>query len=614
MVAPTQPSEIAREVLRLFAARRLPPTPDNFRDLYHEVAGIPDEDGSACDHLLRELARRLPTDTAERVRLIKQLQRAVSDKKRSEAETALFAYLNTIDSDEPPAWNALIGNLLRQWEARQIGWTTARKRESLERVLAANDPTTLYGRLGGLVKAWSQAPGDPETPLGDAPSVGVPMDITGTPVHAPSAAHASAPVAQPEVRLIGQGDSHELINSLRELLLLTLNTVLPAMLGAQPELDQEVQTLAAAVRASHQPEQLRTVALQLRKLAYRLELATGDAEEIRAGLVNLLRLVLENIGEIVVDDRWLKGQIEVLREVIERPAHVRMIDDAERRLKEVIYKQSQLKHNLVETQRHLRQMLAGFVDQLARFSESTGAYHDRIGSCAQRIAEANDISAIGPLLDEVMQETRSMQDEAQRSRDELIATREQARLAEERIAKLQEELDEASRQMRHDQLTGTLNRRGLEEVFEKEAARAQRRGSTLSIGLLDIDHFKKLNDTLGHHTGDAALVHLANVVRKHLRPQDVLARFGGEEFLILLPETETDDAYRALIRLQRELTREFFMADQQKIVITFSAGVTPLGTGESFDAAMKRADAAMYQAKQAGRNRVMQAPLKQAAV
>src|SRR5690606_2572761 len=100
-----------------------------------------------------------------------------------------------------------------------------------------------------------------------------------------------------------------------------------------------------------------------------------------------------------------------------------------------------------------------------------------------------------------------------------------------------------SRQMRHDQLTGTLNRRGLEEVFEKEAARAQRRGSTLSIGLLDIDHFKKLNDTLGHHTGDAALVHLANVVRKHLRPQDVLARFGGEEFLILLPETETDDAY-----------------------------------------------------------------------
>ena len=86
-------------------------------------------------------------------------------------------------------------------------------------------------------------------------------------------------------------------------------------------------------------------------------------------------------------------------------------------------------------------MLAGFVDQLARFSESTGTYHDRIGACAQRIAEASDIGSIGPLLDEVMLETRGMQDEAKRSRDELIATREQARAAEERITKLQEELD-----------------------------------------------------------------------------------------------------------------------------------------------------------------------------
>lgn len=608
MVAPTQPSEIAREVLRLFAARRLPPTPDNFRDLYHEVAGIPDEDGSACDHLLRELARRLPTDTAERVRLIKQLQRAVSDKKRSEAETALFAYLNTIDSDEPPAWNALIGNLLRQWEARQIGWTTARKRESLERVLAANDPTTLYGRLGGLVKAWSQAPGDPETPLGDAPSVGVPMDITGTPVHAPSAAHASAPVAQPEVRLIGQGDSHELINSLRELLLLTLDTVLPAMLGAQPELDQEVQTLAAAVRASHQPEQLRTVALQLRKLAYRLELATGDAEEIRAGLVNLLRLVLENIGEIVVNDRWLKGQIEVLREVIERPAHVRMIDDAERRLKEVIYKQSQLKHNLQQAQQSLRQLLAGFVNQLASLSASTGNYHDKIASSAQRIAQAHDISEIGEVLDEVMRETRNMQDETRRTREELDQAHERAQKAEARISELQEQLEQASHMMRHDQLTGALNRRGLEETFERESARALRRNAPICVALLDIDNFKRLNDTFGHRTGDEALIHLIRVIRENLRPSDTVARLGGEEFIILYPEADLDQACAALVRLQRALTKRFFLAEDRKLLITFSAGVSPWLPGEGMDSVINRADEAMYEAKKTGKNKVIPAP------
>ncbi|CAH1747832.1 Diguanylate cyclase [Thauera humireducens] len=602
----SNPSEVAREALRQLALRRVAPTPDNYRKLYHEIAGTRSEDEGASESFLRSLGLRLPRDSAERQRIGREFDQALAAGKLKAAEEALGRYLDGLKTVEPPAWNELIANLLRAWEARQPGWTTARKRESLDRVLNAADPATLHARLQGLLRGWNQGGAEEgaESPGGESRA-----EVTGG-AALPAQPARPAGTSTQILRLVG----NEHAATLLKLLQATLQDVVPAFLGDHPELADEATQIAQEVGATDDTARLDRIGARLRQLAHRLEMTAADDAEIRSGLLELLRLLLRNIDDLVLDDKWLAGQIEMLREIIDAPPNPRNIDDAGRRLKDLIYKQSQLKHNLVETQRHLRQMLAGFVDQLARFSESTGAYHDRIGSCAQRIAEANDISAIGPLLDEVMQETRSMQDEAQRSRDELIATREQARLAEERIAKLQEELDEASRQMRHDQLTGTLNRRGLEEVFEKEAARAQRRGSTLSIGLLDIDHFKKLNDTLGHHTGDAALVHLANVVRKHLRPQDVLARFGGEEFLILLPETETDDAYRALIRLQRELTREFFMADQQKIVITFSAGVTPLGAGESFDAAMKRADAAMYQAKQAGRNRVMQAPLKQAAV
>ncbi|WP_341649826.1 diguanylate cyclase [Thauera humireducens] len=602
----SNPSEVAREALRQLALRRVAPTPDNYRKLYHEIAGTRSEDEGASESFLRSLGLRLPRDSAERQRIGREFDQALAAGKLKAAEEALGRYLDGLKTLEPPAWNELIANLLRAWEARQPGWTTARKRESLDRVLNAADPATLHARLQGLLRGWNQGGAEEG---GESPSGESRAEATAS-ATLPAQPARPAGTSTQILRLVG----NEHAATLLKLLQATLQDVVPAFLGDHPELADEATQIAQEVGATDDTARLDRIGARLRQLAHRLEMTAADDAEIRSGLLELLRLLLRNIDDLVLDDKWLAGQIEMLREIIDAPPNPRNIDDAGRRLKDLIYKQSQLKHNLVETQRHLRQMLAGFVDQLARFSESTGAYHDRIGSCAQRIAEVNDISAIGPLLDEVMQETRSMQDEAQRSRDELIATREQARLAEERIAKLQEELDEASRQMRHDQLTGTLNRRGLEEVFEKEAARAQRRGSTLSIGLLDIDHFKKLNDTLGHHAGDAALVHLANVVRKHLRPQDVLARFGGEEFLILLPETETDDAYRALIRLQRELTREFFMADQQKIVITFSAGVTPLGAGESFDAAMKRADAAMYQAKQAGRNRVMQAPLKQAAV
>ncbi len=602
MPNPTHPSEIAREVLRLFAVRKMPPTPDNFRTLYHEVAGTEDEPGGADLAVLQEIAGRLSRDDGERLRLARRFDQALADRDRAAALDALYAYLDRSAREETPEWNTVIGNLLRQWENRQIGWTTARKRDSLERVLAANDPATLYSRLQGLVRAWGQAPVDPEAP---------PPSGNDVPATISSPAPQGAPPS-PEVTLIAPGDTGELIASLRESLLVALDTVVPAFLGDHPDLVKEAAGFSSTIRSSTTAAQLQTVSKQLRKFAYRLELTAGDTAEIRTGLLNLLRLLLENIEEIVIDDQWLHGQVEVLRDIVAKPANVRLIDDAERRLKEVIYKQSQLKHNLATAQRTLREMLAGFVDQLASFTESTSTYHDKIATNAGKIAQARDIAEIGHLLDEVMRDTRVIQEEARRSRDELQAARDRGREAEQRIEQLQKELEEASRLMRHDQLTGALNRRGLEETFEKETARALRREAPLCIGLLDIDNFKRLNDTYGHKTGDDALVHLTGVIRRNLRPHDTVARMGGEEFILLYPESDLEQATAALVRLQRELTKAYFLADDQKILITFSAGVSPWKAGEPLDHVIRRADAAMYEAKHTGKNKVVAKPAERA--
>ena len=160
-----------------------------------------------------------------------------------------------------------------------------------------------------------------------------------------------------------------------------------------------------------------------------------------------------------------------------------------------------------------------------------------------------------------------------------------------------------------DPMTHSLNRRGMEQEYARETSRAIRTGAPLCVAMLDIDNFKKLNDTHGHLVGDEALIHLVKTAKEELRATDVIGRMGGEEFMILLPNTETNDAVMVVTRLQRALTRKIFfgeknLGESEKILITFSAGVARYENGESQESIMDRADKALYEAKHTGKNKV----------
>lgn len=391
----------------------------------------------------------------------------------------------------------------------------------------------------------------------------------------------------------------------RDLLVYVLDTAIGPILADAPKLQTEAKNLAADIRLADIPAQLQDCHARLKRFAYHLEVRAEDHAEMREGLLKLIRLLMENVGGMVSDDQWLQGQLEIIRNIVDKPLSLRTIEDAERRLKEVVYKQSRLEQGLDEAKGALKNMLTGFVDQLADLADTTSGYHDKIEAYAGRIANAPDVGAIGGVLAQIMQETQSMQQSAQRSRDELRLAQDRVRVAEARIVQLETELAATSNLVRYDQLTGVLNRRGMEEMFQKEMARATRHENPLCVALLDIDNFKKINDSMGHDVGDLALTHLASLCRNTLRPQDTVARYGGEEFVILLPDTGIEDAVRALSRLQRELTRHFFMHNNERVLVTFSAGVTQLQDEDSQAVALKRADAAMYQAKQQGKNRVL---------
>ncbi len=337
---------------------------------------------------------------------------------------------------------------------------------------------------------------------------------------------------------------------------------------------------------------------------HRVSFAAEDQAEIKATLLHLLHLILENISELSLDDRWLKGQVDALLGAATPPLTLRRLDDVERRLRDVMLKQAEAKGRAVQAQEEMRQMLGAFIERLSVVTDATGEYGSKLEESARMVEQAKTLEELTPVLKEIVSTTRTMAANTLSARDELHGMRERAGATEAEIVKLHMELDRVSAQARHDPLTGALNRKGLDEALNREVSAMRRKESPFCVALLDIDNFKRLNDSLGHATGDQALAHLARVARESMRPQDTLARYGGEEFVILLPDTPLDRGVEAMTRLQRELTRNFFLAGTEKVLITFSAGVAQVGPDEDSGDAIKRADQAMYTAKRAGKNRV----------
>ncbi|MEW6563052.1 MAG: diguanylate cyclase [Pseudomonadota bacterium] len=582
------PSDFARETFKTLAARKIAPTPDNYARVYLEISGQGQPEHSP-EKVLQEVGNRLIQDAPDTIALGKTLLQAVKEQDWSRCSTELQGWLSRLDERNKAAqgWSSLIRDLMRQIEFTHKGVTVTRKKEGLETVLSrfANDPAQLQEKLQSLMRSWG------------TPSASSEALVATEAQPAPTAAPTPVPAATAAT------DSNEQLQQLRELLAKTLESTLPM----QPELAEEINLLSNQARNASDAGKITYLAKQLRNFLIKLELRGVDRLKIQEGLIRLLRLLVENVGELVADDKWLHGQISMLQDIIDHPMDKRTIADAERNLRDAIIKQSLLRESLNDAKSTLKNLMTTFIDRLGELTDSTGEYHQKISNYSQKIGGAENLTELSHILEDIMYDTRLIQASALRSHEELQQTRKQADEAEKRIRQLEDELEQVSELVREDQLTGALNRRGLDEIMEKEFKRTQRAQSPISIALLDIDNFKRLNDTLGHQAGDQALIHLAKVIKETLRPSDSVGRYGGEEFIIILPDTGLDEAVATVSRLQRELTKKFFMHNNERLLITFSAGVALRGDDEDETEVVGRADKAMYQAKQTGKNRVIPA-------
>lgn len=540
------PTDIARETFRRLAIDRVAPTPEAYRKLYLEISGAPEE--TPVTKAEPETAEIKPATPSEAEKLLNSFADSL---KQASGELASFGhrFSRAIKS----------GN----WEDYSKG--LAQLAEKVTTKPAAN-PISLV---------------DPLPPVTPAPA---------------------------KIALVEDDSTHEQRQRiLKDLLYRTLTMAMSSLLRPNPDLASESEALGVAVKAAENETALNNISTRLKQLCFQIELKSGDTAEQQELLLRLFSLLLENVRELLDDDNWLRGQIDVVQVLIAGPIDHRALQEATRSLKDVIYKQGVLKHSINESKTSVKNMMATFIDRLDVMTTSTGIYQSKMGEYSQRISKTTDGNEVTQLIGAILDETRTVQTEAMRSHGIMIAAQKEVKESEVRIKELEDKLAHMSELVREDQLTGSLNRRGLDDVFEREADRADRRGTPLCAAMLDLDNFKKLNDTYGHSAGDEALVHLVRIVKQTLRSIDVIARYGGEEFLIVMPETTLDEAAQAMSRVQRELTTHFFTANDQRLFITFSAGVAIRAPHESQEAVLKRADKAMYEAKRSGKNRVVKA-------
>ena len=480
------------------------------------------------------------------------------------------------------AWAGLLERLVRGLETGSRQWTVARRKDSVQRVLAANrsDMHRLRQRLEPLIAAWEhdRSPKGGEAGLlaedhaEAAPSAPVPLE--------PAAAADAAPVV--------------------DALTLTVRAALPDEEPRAAEIADELGALARRIGAEGATPEI----------AHAVEAACGRARRLLAHRHHLLdelgRLCADlgaGLTELSEDESWARGQAQALQARLADGINARSVRAAGELLAETRARQQRVRQERAAARDALKALIPRMLAELASLEEQTGRFEGSVGRHAEAIEGAESLEGLAGVVRAIVEETRAVQQVVGSARGRLQAETARAAELQQRVQQLEDELRKLSDEVHTDALTRVANRRGLESRFATECARLQREPAPLAVGLIDIDNFKKLNDTLGHAAGDKALQALAAKVQEGLRPADTVARFGGEEFVVLLPGSPVDEAQQVLTRLQRALSASLFLHDSREVFVTFSAGVTAHRPGESLAAALERADEALYEAKRTGKNR-----------
>ena len=599
-------AEIARRALKLLAERRTVPTPESFADAFWESAGQ-DARGQGVSGVLKDIGADLVRQSRMSQPEAAQMLQAAQRHQWSAVREALDRGLSRRAGSGADAWPSMALTVLKQADGLHANWTRARKLDSIARVIdgAAGDPSAALDRLGRLVESWG--PALAQMPTGHAAAAPAAQD--------PAATRPETAQARTEAAVARHGADRDLTDVLaaaaaraeawQHVALRSLRALEQSCAAGAPAQEKLREYIAQA--GDPDPDAAIRLGPRFIDVVSAIDREVAEEHRIRAGLQRLLALLCDNMGQLAPDETWLAGQLEPVRALLAGPIRSAQIAEAEQRVAALIAQRSTARRGLQEAKVALTRMLATLFERVGAMGSSAERFNDQVGAYQKDLQRSPDLTTLSRIVHGLLTDTQTVREQIESSRADLVEARKKVQTYEARVSELEHQLSAVSTLAQKDPLTGALNRRGWEEAFRAESARAQRYHSPLSLAMLDLDNFKRVNDALGHVAGDRALIHCVTTVRAMLRPTDLVARYGGEEFGVLFPACAMQDGVEAIERLQRELARRPFQFEQDRLALTFSAGVAQWRPGESLEQLMQRADASLYEAKKAGKNRVFRA-------
>ncbi len=275
----------------------------------------------------------------------------------------------------------------------------------------------------------------------------------------------------------------------------------------------------------------------------------------------------------------------------------------------------QLNQRLSQFQGNLEEAHTNYNGSLEAERELAGDIRNQVADLNENVRDADDLSSLkanvelrlNSLLENIDRARELREERDNKVSQQLTTMVERIQVMEVEAQTFRRHLEEQRRQAMIDSLTGLANRAGLQRRMEEEHERWQRYGGRLLLVVLDVDHFKSINDRFGHLAGDKVLRLIAQQLSRRLRKTDFIGRFGGEEFVILMPGVTPEQGATALEELRNGIEHAPFHFKNEPVPVTISIGFTEFREGDTLDSTFERADRAMYQAKEAGRNRIVAA-------